>query len=60
LRKDWSLEIKYKISGVAIFGNSVLISSYNWWGKVFSKFIDFSPGETVLDIEENILSLLIY
>ena len=60
LRKEWSVEIKHKIAGVARFDNLVLISSYNWWGKVFSKFINFSSGETVLDIEENILSLLIY
>tara|TARA_A100001011_G_scaffold256052_1_gene264310 strand:+ start:878 stop:1507 length:630 start_codon:yes stop_codon:yes gene_type:complete len=60
LRKEWSLEIKHKIAGVARFDNLVLISSYNWWGKVFSKFINFSSGETVLDIDENILSLLIY
>ena len=60
LRKEWSVEIKYKIAGIARFDNLVLISSYNWWGKVFSKFINFSSGETVLDIEENILSLLIY
>ena len=60
LKKEWSLEIKHKIGGIARFDNLVLISSYNWWGKVFSKFIDFSSGEKVLDIEENILSLLIY
>ena len=60
LRKEWSDKIKYKIGGIARFDNLVLISSYNWWGKVFSKFINFSSGETVLDIEENILSLLIY
>ena len=60
LRKEWSLEIKHKVGGIARFDNLVLISSYNWWGKVFSKFIDFSSGEVVLDIEENILSLLIY
>jgi uncharacterized membrane protein YgcG len=60
LSKEWSVEIKYKIAGIARFDNLVLISSYNWWGKVFSKFINFSSGETVLDIEENILSLLIY
>ena len=60
LTKQWSVEIKHKIGGIARFDNLVLISSYNWWGKVFSKFIDFSSGETVLDIEENILSLLIY
>ena len=60
LRKEWSLEIKHKIGGIARFDNLVLISSYNWWGKVFSKFINFSSGEAVLDIEENILSLLIF
>tara|TARA_Y100000768_G_scaffold229472_1_gene173273 strand:- start:300 stop:929 length:630 start_codon:yes stop_codon:yes gene_type:complete len=60
LRKEWSVKIKHKIAGIARFDNLVLISSYNWWGKVFSKFIDFSSGETVLDIDENILSLLIY
>lgn len=60
LRKEWSIEIKHKIGGIARFDDLVLISSYNWWGKVFSKFIDFSSGEVVLDIEENILSLLIY
>ena len=60
LKKGWSIEIKHKIGGIARFDNLVLISSYNWWGKVFSKFINFSSGETVLDIEENILSLLIY
>ena len=60
LTKEWSVVIKHKIGGIARFDNLVLISSYNWWGKVFSKFIDFSSGETVLDIEENILSLLIY
>jgi len=60
LRKEWSLDIKHKIAGVARFDNLVLISSYNWWGKVLSKFINFSSGETVLDIDENILSLLIY
>jgi len=60
LTKEWSVVIKHKIGGIARFDNLVLISSYNWWGKVFSKFIYFSSGETVLDIEENILSLLIY
>ena len=60
LRKEWSIEIKHKIGGIARFDDLVLISSYNWWGKVFSKFINFSSGEVVLDIEENILSLLIY
>ena len=60
LRKEWSIEIKHKIGGIARFDHLVLISSYNWWGKVFSKFINFSSGEVVLDIEENILSLLIY
>jgi hypothetical protein len=60
LRKEWSVEIKYKIGGIARFDNLVLVSSYNWWGKVFSKFINFSSGETILDIEENILSILIY
>ena len=60
LRKEWSIEIKHKIGGIARFDDLVLISSYNWWGKVFSKFINFSSGEMVLDIEENILSLLIY
>ena len=60
LRKEWSIEIKHKIGGIARFDNLVLISSYNWWGKVFSKFINFSSGEAVLDIEENILSLLIF
>ena len=60
LRKEWSIEIKHKIAGIARFDDLVLISSYNWWGKVFSKFINFSSGEVVLDIEENILSLLIY
>lgn len=60
LRKEWSVEIKHKIGGIARFDKLVLISSYNWWGKVFSKFINFSSGEPVLDIEENILSLLIY
>ena len=60
LRKEWSIEIKHKIAGVVRFDNLVLISSYNWWGKVFSKFINFSSGETVLDIDENIISLLIY
>ena len=60
LRKEWSIEIKHKIGGIARFDNLVLISSYNWWGKVFSKFINFSSGKVVLDIEENILSLLIY
>ena len=60
LRKEWCLEIKHKIGGIARFDNLVLISSYNWWGKVFSKFINFSSGEAVLDIEENILSLVIY
>jgi len=60
LRKEWSTEIKHKIAGIARFDDLVLISSYNWWGKVFSKFINFSSGEIVLDIEENILSLLIY
>ena len=60
LRKEWSLEIKHKVGGIARFDNLVLISSYNWWGKVFSRFINFSSGETVLDISENILSLLIY
>ena len=60
LRKEWSLEIKHKVGGIARFDNLVLISSYNWWGKVFSKFINFSSGETVLDISENILSLLLY
>ena len=60
LRKEWSLEIKHKVGGIARFDNLVLISSYNWWGKVFSKFINFTTGETVLDISENILSLLIY
>ena len=59
LRKEWSVEIKNKIGGIARFDDLVLISSYNWWGKVFSKFIDFSSGKKVLDIEENILSLLI-
>ena len=53
LKKGWSVEIKHKIGGIARFDNLVLISSYNWWGKVFSKFINFSSGETVLDIEEN-------
>ena len=60
LRKEWSIEIKHKIAGIARFDDLVLISSYNWWGKVFSKFINFSSGKVVLDIEENILSLLIY
>ena len=60
LRKEWSIEIKHKIGGIARFDDLVLISSYNWWGKVFSKFINFSSGKVVLDIEENILSLLIY
>ena len=60
LRKEWSIEIKHKIGGIARFDDLVLISSYNWWGKVFSKFINFTSGEPVLDIEENILSLLIY
>ena len=60
LRKEWSIEIKHKIGGIARFDDLVLISSYNWWGKVFSKFINFSSGNVVLDIEENILSLLIY
>tara|TARA_B100001057_G_scaffold417919_1_gene436882 strand:+ start:266 stop:889 length:624 start_codon:yes stop_codon:yes gene_type:complete len=60
LRKEWSVKIEHKIAGIARFDNLVLISSYNWWGKVFSKFINFSSGETVLDIDENILSLLIY
>ena len=60
LRKEWSIEIKHKIGGIARFDDLVLISSYNWWGKVFSKFINFTSGEVVLDIEENILSLLIY
>ena len=60
LRKEWSVKIKHKIAGIARFDNLVLISSYNWWGKVFSKFINFSSGEAVLDIDENILSLLIY
>jgi len=60
LRKEWSVKIKHKIAGVARFDNLVLISSYNWWGKLFSKFINFSSGEKVLDIEENILSLLKY
>ena len=60
LTKEWSVVIKHKIGGIARFDNLVLISSYNCWGKVFSKFIYFSSGETVLDIEENILSLLIY
>ena len=60
LRKEWSIEIKHKIGGIARFDDLVLISSYNWWGKVFSKFINFSSGEAVLDIEENILSLLIF
>ena len=60
LTKEWSVVIKHKIGGISRFDNLVLISSYNWWGKVFSKFIYFSSGETVLDIEENILSLLIY
>ena len=55
LRKEWSLEIKHKVGSIARFDNLVLISSYNWWGKVFSKFINFSSGETVLDISENIL-----
>ena len=48
LKKGWSIEIKHKIGGIARFDNLVLISSYNWWGKVFSKFINFSSGETVL------------
>lgn len=60
LRKEWSLDIKYKVGSIARFDNLVLISSYNWWGKVFSKFINFANGEVVLDISENILSLLIY
>ena len=60
LRKEWSIEIKHKIGGIARFDDLVLISSYNWWGKMFSKFINFSSGEAVLDIEENILSLLIF
>ena len=60
LRKEWSVEIKHKVGGIARFDDLVLISSYNWWGKVFSKFINFSSGETVLDISENILSLLLY
>ena len=60
LRKEWSVEIKHKVGGIARFDDLVLISSYNWWGKVFSKFINFSSGKVVLDIEENILSLLIY
>ena len=60
LRKEWCIEIKHKIGGIARFDDLVLISSYNWWGKVFSKFINFSSGKVVLDIEENILSLLIY
>ena len=60
LRKEWSIEIKHIIGGIARFDDLVLISSYNWWGKVFSKFINFTSGEVVLDIEENILSLLIY
>ena len=60
LRKEWSIEIKHKIGGIARFDDLVLISSHNWWGKVFTKFINFSSGEAVLDIEENILSLLIY
>ena len=60
LRKEWSIEIKHKIGGIARFDDLVLISSYNWLGKLFSKFINFSSGEMVLDIEENILSLLIY
>ena len=41
LKKGWSIEIKHKIGGIARFDNLVLISSYNWWGKVFSKFINF-------------------
>ena len=60
LRKEWSIEIKHKIGGIARFAELVLISSYNWWGNVCSKFINFSSGKVVLDIEENILSLLIY
>ena len=60
LRKEWSLEIKHKIGSITRFDNLVLISSYNWWGKVFTKFINFLSGEAVLEIEENILSLLIY
>ena len=60
LRKELSVEIKHKVGGIARFDDLVLISSYNWWGKVFSKFINFSSGETVLDISENILSLLLY
>ena len=60
LRKEWSIEIEHKVGGIARFDDLVLISSYNWWGKVFSKFINFSSGKVVLDIEENILSLLIY
>ena len=47
LRKEWSVEIKHKIAGISRFDNLVLISSYNWWGKVFSKFINFSSGEVV-------------
>ena len=60
LRKEWTFVIKHKIIGVVRFDNLVLISSYNWWGKVFSKFINFSSGEEVLDIEEKFLSILIH
>ena len=42
------------------FDNLVLISYHNWWGKVFSKFIDFSSGEEVFDIDEKFLSILIH
>ena len=41
LRKEWSVEIKHKIGGIARFDKLVLISSYNWWGKVFSKLLIF-------------------
>ena len=60
LRKEWTVAIKHKISGIARFDDLVLISSYNLWGKVFSKFINFSSGEEVLDIEEKFLSILIH
>ena len=59
LRKEWTVVIKHKIGGIARFDNLVLISSYNWWGKVFSKLINFSSGEEVFDIEEKFLSILI-